>query len=363
MKYLRIPLIILAAAILSCCNPGIRDKIVGIKIYDYNGDFGSLAGKWKDMGINTAFVSSALAANDSFRMELRKRDIAVWVIFPVFQNPELLKIDSSLFAVTSRGLKAKDDWVEFVCPSRKLYRVSKFDELSDIVRSLDPDGISIDFIRQFIFWEKIYPGRDPATIDKACYCDSCLSVFSGQIGIVIPDSCRTTPQKAEWIDNAYGDSWNTFRCQLITTMVQEIAIKARTIKPSIKVNFHAVPWREEDFEYAITRVAGQDLRKIAPYVDFISPMCYSQMLLRCPSWISGVVDDMNKDAPSKILPSIQVYPYYIENPFNKEDLRQCAVEAFKPPSRGVVFFSWPLFEADPPRMEVISGVLGRKASN
>jgi hypothetical protein len=32
-------------------------------------------------------------------------------------------------------------------------------------------------------------------------------------------------------------------------------------------------------------------------------------------------------------------------------------EALKPPSRGVVFFSWPLFEKDPARMEVVTEVM------
>ena len=114
-----------------------------------------------------------------------KRDISVFIIFPVFQNPELLKQDSSMFAITSKGLKAKDDWVEFVCPSRVTYRKTKVDELSGIIRSLDPDGISIDFIRQFVFWEMIWPDRDPETIDRACYCDSCLAGFTAQIGVAI----------------------------------------------------------------------------------------------------------------------------------------------------------------------------------
>jgi len=362
MKYLSGLLLTLATIYFCSCSSKSDSRVIGIKIYDYRGDYEALTGKWEMMGINTAFVSATLAANDTFRQSLRKRDISVFVIFPVFQNPELLKQDSNLFAVTAKGLKAKDDWVKFVCPSRKSYRKSKIDELAEIIRYLDPDGISIDFIRQFVFWEMIYPGRDPVTIDKACYCDSCLSGFSEQIGIVIPDSCRTTPQKAEWIDTDYPDSWNTFRCQLITTMVKEIADKAREIKPGIRINFHAVPWRKRDFQSAILSVAGQDLRQIAPYVDYISPMCYSQMLMRDAAWISDVVIDMDESATGKILPSIQVYPYYIDSSFNYEDFRQCVGEALQSPSRGVIFFSWPLFERDSTRMEVVRDVLGRKPS-
>jgi hypothetical protein len=328
-----------------------------MKIYEYHGNYGALAAQWKEMGINTAFISTTLAANDTFRQALKRNKIPVFIIFPVFQNPEVLKLDSSLYAITSRGTKAKDDWVEFVCPSRKAYRNAKIDELSDLIRKLNPDGISIDFIRQFVFWEMIYPDREPGSIDMACFCDSCLAGFSRQQGITIPDTCRTTSQKANYVVMNYSDKWDTFRCDLIATMAKDLAKKARQIKPGLKVNIHVVPWREEDFDGANIRVAAQDLRKLSTNADYISPMCYSQMLKRDAGWISDVVADMDKHAPGMILPSIQVYPYYIEQPFTAEDFKLCVEEALKPPSRGVVFFSWPLFEKDSVRIEVVREVV------
>lgn len=363
MKALRTPIVILTILLFYSCRTTEESRIVGIKIYDYSGDFENLTDKWTEMGINTAFVSTTLAANDTFRKALKLRGIPVFIIFPVFQNPELLKRDSTLFAITAKGLKAKDDWVEFVCPSRKLYRKTKTDELAEFIRTLDPDGISIDFIRQFVFWEMIYPDSSPDTIDKACYCDSCLAGFSGREGIVIPDSCTTTAQKAVWIDNNYSSEWNSYRCDLITTMVKELATGAKALKPVIKINFHAVPWKESDFGGAGISVASQDLSEIDEYVDYVSPMCYSQMLKRDASWISEVVTDFVDRAPGKILPSIQVYPYYINSSFNTNDFKQCLVEALKKPSCGVVFFSWPLFVMDSSRMEVVSGILGRKSHN
>jgi hypothetical protein len=361
MKCVTRLLLTIATVCVCSCSHHTDEKIIGIKIYDYNGEWGKLAGKWSEMGINTAFMSASLAANDTFRQALRNRDISVFIIFPVFQNPEILKSDSSLYAITSKGLRAKDDWVEFVCPSRESYRKEKIAEIEDIVHTLNPDGISIDFIRQFVFWEMIYPGRDPASIDRACYCDSCLKKFSSISGIKIPDSCSRTVQKASWIETHCREAWNDFRCDLITSMVRELSGKARQAKPGIKINFHAVPWREEDFNGANISVAAQDLKKIAPYVDYVSPMCYSQMLMRDAGWISNVVRDMNRRAPRKILSSIQVYPYYINSPFTADEFSQCLEEALKDPSDGVVFFSWPLFERDSARMDIVSRKSGGKA--
>lgn len=357
MKHLTKLLLILFFGFI-CSRCAQKDsKIIGVKIYEYNGDYNILAAKWKDMGINTSFVSTTLAANDTFRQALKKNNIQVFIIFPVFQNPEILKQDSSLYAITNKGSKAKDDWVEFVCPSRATYRNAKIGELTDLIQKLNPDGISIDFIRQFVYWEMIYPNREPESIDRACFCDSCLTYFSKQQRFIIPDTCRTTSQKAKWVVMNYSKSWDTFRCNLITTMVKELVEKVKKIKPGLIVNIHVVPWREGDFGGASIRVAGQDIQKISPYSDYVSPMCYSQMLKRDAGWISDVVADMNKSARGKVLPSIQVNPEYINQTFTAEDFKLCVEEALKPPSRGVVFFSWPLFEKDPLRMEIVKEVV------
>jgi hypothetical protein len=236
----------------------------------------------------------------------------------------------------------------------------KIKELSEQIRTLDPDGISIDFIRQFVYWEKIYPDRDFMSIDRACYCDSCLAGFTRQKGISIPDTCSTIIDKAEWIEMNYLPEWDNYRCDLITSMVKELSAAARKIKKGVIINVHAVPWRENDFGNAGIRIAAQDIQRLSSYADLISPMCYSQMLDRDAGWISDVVSDMDKHAKGKILPSIQVYPYYIDKTFTADDFKQCVNEALKSPSRGVVFFSWPLFEKDSLRMEVVSRLVHEK---
>lgn len=349
-----IEIILVLHLMLVCNNCGHHsEKIVGVKIYEYNNDFNLLVEKWKEMGINTAFVSKELAASKAFRQILKENKIKVYIIFPVFYDPAFLKSDSTLFAITDKGNIAKDDWVEFVCPSRTDFRKIKINEAAELVSNLHPDGISIDFIRQFVFWEMIYPEKTSESIDLACFCDTCVIRFCNIEGIRLPDTCITSSQKASFILNHFSDRWNDFRCDLITSMVKELSEKVRSINPKIKINVHAVPWRDTDFNGANIRVAAQDLQKISPYVDYISPMCYSQMLKRDASWISSVVNEMDRKAPEMILPSIQVYPYYIDDTFTVDDFRKCADAAMKTPSRGVVFFSWPLFEQDRERMDVI----------
>ncbi|OFY60731.1 MAG: hypothetical protein A2Y71_10090 [Bacteroidetes bacterium RBG_13_42_15] len=352
MKNLIIILLVLLIIPLSSECTRKSDKIIGIKIYEYNKDFNPLVHKWNDMGINTVFLSIDLAENMSFRQILKDNNIKVFIIFPVFYNPEALKHDSTLFAITYKGRTAKDDWVEFVCPSRSSYRNMKINEAAELVQRLRPDGLSIDFIRQFVFWEMIYPDRSAKSIDMACFCDSCTGNYCRLKNITLPDTCLTVPQKANYLLSHSSEEWNNYRCDLIASMVQGIADKVRSIQTDIKINVHIVPWRDSDFDGANIRVAAQDLQKIAPYTDYISPMCYSQMLRRDAAWIASVVTEMDMKAPGKVIPSIQVYPYYINDLFTVVDFRKCVDRALNGTSRGVVFFSWPLFEKDPARMKI-----------
>ena len=333
------------------CNKS--DRIIGIKIYEYDKDFHELVSRWNDMGINTAFVSKELAGNKDFRTVLKENDIPVYIIFPVFYNPVALQADSTLYAITNEGKIAKDEWVEFVCPSRQNYRSQQIEALKKLVTESDPDGISLDFIRHFVFWEKVFPEANHATIKNACFCQHCISQFCAKENVLLPDSLTSNPEKADYLIRHHFEKWNDFRTDLIASMVEELAAKAKEIKPSIKINVHTVPWRTGDFNGANINVAGQDLSKIEQHADYISPMCYSQMLKRDAPWISSVVNDMNESAKNKILPSIQVSEYYLNNDFNEEEFKQCITEALEPPSLGVVFWSWPLFEKDSAKIEVV----------
>jgi uncharacterized lipoprotein YddW (UPF0748 family) len=195
----------------------------------------------------------------------------------------------------------------------------------------------------------VYPDRSGESIDRACFCDSCLHAFTTRYDYHIPDTCITTAQKSAFVKAHHAVAYNDFRTGLIASMVKDLALEAKAVKPNLRINVHVVPWRNGDFGDANISVAGQDLKKIAPFTDYISPMCYSQMLRRDDHWIASVVADMDRSAPGKILPSIQVYPYYIDTPFDVHDFRKCVKAALKDSSLGVVFWSWPLFEKDPVR--------------
>jgi len=327
--------------ILPACDREAADpRIIGVKIYEHQGDFEALFSQWNSLGINAAFSSRDLISREAYRKAARAHGISTFVIFPVFFNPEVLTDSPELFAITAEGKAAKEEWVEFVCPSRKDYRNQVIEHAKQIIRDYDPDGISIDFIRHFVFWEKVYPERDAATLPVCCFDSLCLEQFQSDAGIIIPDSLPSIPAAASWILENHREEWNGWRCGLISSMVQELSEAVRQIKPDILINVHLVPWAEDDFQGAIRRVAGQDIRALSEFTDYLSPMTYSHMVKQDPPWIHSIVEDVYLQTGGRVIPSIQVDKAYLDTELEAEEFERSLEAALDPPSHGVVFWSW-----------------------
>ena len=321
--------------------------VAGVKIYDHNGPFPELFAEWRSVGINTVFVSPELAGKSGFRDQARKQGISLFLILPIFYGPEDLKKDPGLFALTDRGEKAKDDWVEFVCPTRPEFLRRRLDWIKTLVRDLDPDGISLDFIRYFVFWEKVYPERTLGSIPNSCFDRSCLEKFQKDTGITLPEGLDGPAKAAKWIMDRHGREWTAWKCGVITGLVKSIAAEARSIKPEILVNIHSVPWRKDDFGGAIKVIAGQDLAALGGAADMVSPMCYWHMLKREPPWIHEVVEDVISQSKGRVVPSIQVGNAYISETLSVEEFTQALDEALRPPSGGVIFWNWDALAKEP----------------
>ncbi len=354
--------IILCAFLIFCPDKQDESKkkkeiMVGVKIYEYEGNFEELFKEWQSLKINTAFVSETLLSNRTFRALAKKYSVALYVILPVFYDPEALKGDPDLYAITDKGEIAKEEWVEFVCPTREEFKEQKIKNIKRIVQEFDPDGISIDFIRHFVFWEKVYPDRTLDSIPNTCFDSHCLNAFEKETGNVIPSELTDTQQKADWVKKNVFEDWVDWKCSVITRMVQEITEEAKKIKPDILANIHAVPWRMNDFGGAARVIAGQDLTAISKSTDLISPMCYSHMVKRPAPWINSVVNDVYERTQSIIIPSIQVKEAYLTEIFSVSEFENALLEALKAPSQGVIFWSWDALEKDPKKKDVIKTLI------
>lgn len=328
--------------------------IIGVKIYERQTDYGSLFLQWKDLGINTAYVSVDLAYDFGFRTKARQADVDIYIIFPIFFNAEALKEHPDWYAITQKGVPAKEEWVEFVNPAHKAYRAQRTAFIEKVVSETKPEGVSIDFIRYFAYWEKIYKGRTLESIPDSSFDSISLAAFQADKGVEIPQRLVSVQEKSVWILENHSDSWAEWKCDNIVSMVRDIVASVKAIQPRIRTNLHAVPWRENDFGGAMKRIAAQDLAQLSKLVDFVSPMCYSHMLKRDAPWVSNVVKDLKGQiGDTHILPSIQVAKAYLEEPLGDKEFESIVKAALQDPSKGVVFWSWPHLDKDPLKKAIV----------
>ena len=314
--------------------------LVGVKTYEKHDSLSSVFETWDRLGINAVFASLELNKDKEFRRLAKKYNMKRFVILPIFYNSDTLSKNNDLYAITKSGEKASQDWVKFVCPSRKNYRKDKITSIKNIVEETSPDGISIDFIRHFVYWEKVYPDDNPETITNTCFCDTCMKYFQKDVDVSIPQRIREPQKRYNWIQENHYSKWVDWKCSLITSMVKEITKESKNIKPDIHVNIHTLPWRQDDFGGALKKVAGQDINELSNYSDYISPMTYSHMLKRPPEWIRKVLTDYSDKSTSKLIPSIQVSKSYLDNELTVNEFKKMLKSATSQNSAGVVLWSW-----------------------
>ena len=332
--------------------PASSPEIIGVKVYQPVDRPEAMFKNWRKLGINTAFIGPELAASGDFVRLVKEAGFKTFLILPVFYNPEKLKASPELYATTGEGKPAKDDWVEFVCPGNLSYRREIIEKARKLVEDYQPDGLSLDFIRHFIFWEKVYPDSTPELLKTTCFCPGCLTAFQKETGIKIPAEITGYPAVPAWILNNHRSAWQEWRNRQVTSMVEEISAAVRQVNHFLLLNIHLVPWREEDFNGARISVAAQDLKSLFRYVDYVSPMCYAHMVKRPPDWVNSVVSDLKKQVPNPVIPSIQVREAYLPEKLSPQEFDLTLQAALKPPSSGVVFWNWEALAESKDKQEI-----------
>ena len=334
------------------------DVIIGVKIYTLQEDYRKLFNQWNDIGINTAYVSVDLSYDVAFRKLAKENNIEVYVILPIFFNAEALLEHQEWYGITNTGNITKEDWVEFISPSNLEYKLERIAFIKKVIGETKPDGLSIDFIRYFAYWEKIYSDRTLESIPNSSFDSLSIATFQREKELAIPDELKSVRNKSDWILKNHQASWTEWKCENINAIVGDIVSAAKEISAGLSINLHVVPWRVNDFDGAIKKIVGQDMQLLSKHVDYISPMCYSHMLKRKASWVSSVVKDMDSQVyKTFIVPSIQVKEAYLDDPLSEDEFEENMMEALKEPSKGVIFWSWEHLEKDPKKKLIIKSIV------
>lgn len=333
-------------------NNNNNNQMRGILLYDINEEIPEIIAGIKTLGFNT-IVTIPECVNDDLIKKAKEANIDLYIDFSVFYNPDFLKDNPDYYAITNNGEKAMEDWVHFVCPSKKDYLDKCKLHLKELLSKYNPDGLLLNFIRFFSYWEIIYFDRTPESIIDACYCPECLQNFQTDMDIKFPKSLQKASDFSGWIKEFASEKWKVWKCNIINNTVKMLIKQIKEISKDINLGAHIVPWLEQDFNNAIENVMGQDISALAEYFDFISPMAFSHMLKKEPAWINNVVSKMNDKTKIKITPCIQVDKCYLEKELSIEEFKDSLKKAFAQPSQGAIFFYWGMLKNNTAKKNIL----------
>lgn len=196
----------------------------------------------------------------------------------------------------------KDDWYAGVCPNQEWLRRQKMAEIEAMLRSGRYDVINLDFIRYPVRWEPAKP-KMPDT----CYCDVCLRKFQRDVGVEIPASTQSSRESATFIQTNHLDVWLQWRADQITNFCKEVADLRDRVRPGVQISLAALPWRPDDHDNAVFRIAGQDFQALAEVVDVFNPMSYYLLSNRPISWIGEINEYFVRITGRPVWPFV-IYP-------------------------------------------------------
>lgn len=329
-----------------CCNEK-GENMIAAKLFDLgkslNAD--SLQKEIKIMqkaNVKQLFVLPRHVEVDGAAKILDNSGIDLWLIAQIFYNDDI----KGKSAICDDGKIAKGtgngSWLTMVCPNDDEYLENIIQYLKSSLSKCNFTGISLDFIRYFVFWEGVFENTDPNSLRNSCFCDICVSKFKkfAELTEIQGDNIVDI---ANNIKKNHLEEWTEFKCKTIDEKIEKILTDLRADFPNLKANMHAVPWKKNDFDGAVKKIAGQDFSLLSRRLDQISPMTYSKMLGRNGQWITDVVSGISGEISNeniKVFPAVQIQSVYGENFNETTDFKDIVKNAVKSPSTGVMIWQW-----------------------
>lgn len=276
-------------------------SIRGIFAFDTSIDPDTFAHDCREWGLEAAILHPGFLEDGRMAAALEREGLRLWLNFPVFFDAAYLEGHPNAYAITNKGRRAAEDWLHFICPSREDHLELVAEQIRDLVPRLGPTVVSLDFIRQFVFWEKVELDGPAEVIEDGCYCPACLERFGGTVG----ERLAERADAAAYIRSQLGEQWSDWKCEVISAAAEKLLAETRALAPEAKLAIKTVPWRESDLDGAIRSVAGQDVPRLASSVDFVTPMAFTQILGRTPAWKADLLDHVRETTGKPIVSYIQ----------------------------------------------------------
>ncbi len=345
----------LSFSVPAFCQEGL---ILGAKVYRGGRNPQQLIGLARNLGVNTLFVGDELAGSSEFRTQCAQAGLKYFLIIRTFNDPEAAAEDATLVSVDREGKPARRDGDVMICPSRSDFRQKKMQRIKAEIERLHPDGLALDYFRYFIYWEGIDPQRGPEDFPAYCFDASCVREFLRSTKLRL---CAGVPLDSESVSRKlsdeiwlrHRDEWYRWRTRRMAENAREFTEFIHRNSPGLPIVLHAVPWSRNEFDGARQKIVGQDLRLLAPYFDYVSPMEYSALTHRDAGWVAELNRRLRKEVPAaKLLPSIEVGPDGPEFPPLSPERYQSDLSAARSAAAGVVLYHLELLIGDPQKQAI-----------
>ena len=259
---------------------------------------GQISRYLKKCGIN-AVVHVPL--NNLIINQLRKNGIKVYAELSMFSGNHYWDGHPESRPVLSDGnLAETDGWYAGICPSQQWLINQKIKEAENIAKEYPIDGLWLDFMRWPTRWEAKMP-----KIQHTCFCKSCLKRFQDETGIRIPEELESTKEISQWIYTTHSESWYKWRSDVIVDTVKKIRNAVTKYRKNAIIGIFLVPWKEEDFDNAIYKAIGQDIKKLSKVIDVFSPMSYHLLCYRDTGWIISLTQWIKLKTDKQVWPIVQ----------------------------------------------------------
>ena len=325
----------------------------GIKIYTVPVDIKSNISKMKELNIDTAFLGNDASCNRELIHSIKEAGINPFLVFPVFYNPDYLIQNKESWSITQKGEKASESWVQFVCPTNRKYLEYLKKKIIDLAKSMNPYGITLDFIRFFTFWEMVGPSTVSEETNHGCFCDNCIKDFSKHNSL--PENLSEI-ERNMWILREIPETWAEWKQGVILCAAKELIESIHSVRTDLKTAIHIVPWKMGEFNDGLQFIAGQNIEKLSEMTDFLTPMTYAPMCHRKSEWINELVCDLQSNSKVPIIPAIQVSKAYDEEQLSPERFRADLKSAIQHPSKGVLLWSWEALLESPEKLKIFKEI-------
>ena len=320
----------------------VPKRVRGLFAFDPSVDADVFARACHEWGVDTAILHPGFFQDGRMSAALARAGIALWLNVPVFFDQAYLEAHPDCYAITSRGRKATESWLHFACPSREDLIERRVRELGDCLSKLEPAIVSLDFIRHFVFWEKVDLLGPPAAIEDGCYCELCLSSFGRFCGEAVESRTAAARVRSE-----LKGPWSEWKCRTITAVAERLFAEARRLRPEARLAIKTVPWREQDLDGAIRSCAGQDVAALGRQVDMVAPMAFTHALRQTPEWKRALLAHVKAVGGKPVISYVQTEKLYRDEAITPEQFEAELAEALDESWAGTALFEYQQLAADP----------------